>query len=58
MNTTKSYKVVPTHYSIPNKIVRIIDNNSEVGEMVKIEYYRHPDFETDIINKKDLIEIQ
>lgn len=39
MDTTKSYKVVPTHYSIPNKIVKIIDNNPEVGEMVKIEYY-------------------
>lgn len=55
--TGKEYRVAPTHFSIPNKIVKVIDENPNQDEMVKVEYYRNGEFEEDMINKNALVEL-
>jgi len=57
LETGRGYRVSAKHFSIPNKIVRVIDKYPNDREMVKVEYYRNNDFETDIIHRDDLIEI-
>lgn len=55
--TGKEYRVAPTHFSIPNKIVKVIDENPNQDEMVKVEYYRNGEFEKDMVNKNALVEL-
>ncbi|MDD3875411.1 MAG: hypothetical protein PHT69_02205 [Bacteroidales bacterium] len=57
IKTGKEYRVAPTHFSIPNKIVKVIDENPNQDEMVKVEYYRNGEFEKDMVNKNDLVEL-
>lgn len=57
IKTGKEYRVAPTHFSIPNKIVKVIDENPDQEEMVKVEYYRNGEFEKDMVNKNALVEL-